>query len=217
MTYPAPFLRLVVGGDIYFPSEQFTWSMSVFDPAPGPTPIPETVPQAVADAVRVFHTTANITTQSAALRWIKLNQIGIDGRYTQDTTVRYDYPNPFPVGTSTAIVPPQIALAVTLLTDSDRGTASRGRFFVPLPARSPSSLGRLAEADALAYANAAATMVNSINVALDPYQVVIASDSGTGRFRTVTGVRVGRVLDTIRSRRRSFLEAPVEANVAIVP
>lgn len=217
MTYPAPFLRLVVGGDIYAPNEQFTWSMSLFDPAPGPTPVPDEVPSAVADAVRVFHTTANITTQSAALRWIKLNQIGIDGRYTQDTTVRYDYPNPFPVGTAATIVPPQIALAVTLLTDSERGTASRGRFFVPLPARQPSSLGRLAESDALAYANAAAVMVNSINAAMDPYRVVIASDSGTGRFRTVTGVRVGRVLDTIRSRRRSFIEAPVEASTPIAP
>lgn len=206
MPYPAPFLRLVVGGDLYPPVEQFTFSMSLFNDAPGPPGPPDEVPVGVRNAIQSFWTTSNITTQSAVLRWVKLNEIGIDGRYTQDTTVRFDWAEPFPVGSSTALIAPQLSLAVTLRTDVERGPASRGRFYIPLPARNLTSGGVLGETDANAYALAASTLIEDINEAMDPYRVVVMSDSGSGQRRIVRRVEVGRVLDTIRSRRRSFPE-----------
>ena len=202
MTYPAPFLRLVVGGTLYT-SEQWSFGLS-FAGAAGSAPT--SVPTAVYDAVAAFvQRAAAPSSNKAPLTFIKLNRIGQDGRYTEQKSVTREVAAGI-AGASTANIAPQIAAAVTLDTGNRRGLAAKGRFYVPVPAAAIGTDGRILETDANALRDAAVTMVNSLNAA-GIGRLVVASDVGTGAFRAVRSVRVGRVLDTIRSRRTSLPES----------
>lgn len=210
MVYPAPFLRLVASGTL-FGIEQFSWSLSLVpDFADGPPePGPDAVPQGVVDAVAALHTSARIS-QAARLTALKLNMIGENGRYlSQSETVWHDYGAPGLAGGGGNYFPPQVALAVSLLTDSSRGRAHAGRFYLPTPAAGIEGDGRWGAGPATEVAASVTTMLDAINGAVSGYTVGVASDIGTGTFRRCTGIRVGRTLDTIRSRRTSLPEAYV--------
>lgn len=205
MAYPGNFLRLVVGGDLYAPGDVFTWSLSLYRPAEMYSP-PDEVPEDVVDATTAFFTDSTAISSGARLRWIKLNQIGEDGRYTELNTVQYDYDTPYPIGANTARVAPQVSLAITLRTAASRGLASRGRFYIPLPARALETTGLLSPTAQGDYAEAATDYLDALNAALTPWRVSVMSEVGDGAVRPVTYVQVGRVLDTIRSRRNAFTE-----------
>jgi hypothetical protein len=119
-----------------------------------------------------------------------------DGAYVQAddlTTV---------AGTDTggAAIPLQSSVCVSLVTGR-AGPSGKGRFFLPMPAAALDATWRLpiAKADAIA-ANAAATL-DGLAAVLIP---CVVSSKG---FRTeVTAVRVGRVVDTIRTRRNAMVE-----------
>lgn len=212
MVYAAPHLRLVLSGTLY-DVEGFSFGLNLI----GGGSAPSEVPQAVIDACTAYFTAVNID-NSAVLRTIKLNLIGTDGRYASDSdTVVHDYPLPGIAGIGTQNPPPQIALAVSLMTNKQRGRASKGRFYLPLPTLPVGSDGMLTSANALSYAEPTAVFINDLNEALPEFTVGVVSDIGTGAQSAVTGVRVGRVYDTIRSRRRSLPEAHVESTTAVVP
>lgn len=218
MVYPAPFIRLVLGGGLYANSEQWTCSLSI---ANGSQLLaaPEVVPIDVREACVDWITSANNFSTGADLRWIKFNLIGINGRYAEPVTVRYDFTGSYPSGAQPTNPPPQISLAHTLRTDVERGLAARGRFYAPLPGRNLASSGMLGGTDQAAYATAATTFLNDLNTAMSDYatdggapRVVVMSDVGAGMLRTVKNVAVGRVLDTMRSRRSSLTENYVEGS-----
>ena len=216
MVYPAPFIRLVLGGGLYANSEQWTCSLSI---ANGSQLLaaPEVVPIDVRDACVAWLTSANNFSTGADLRWIKFNLIGVDGKYREPVTVRYDFTGTLPTGAQPTNPAPQIALAHTLRTDVERGRAARGRFYAPLPGRNLASSGMLGTTDQQAYVNAATTFLNALNTAMSDYatdggepRVVVMSDVGSGMLRPVRAVAVGRVLDTMRSRRSSLTENYIE-------
>jgi hypothetical protein len=108
----------------------------------------------------------------------------------------------------------QVALAVSL-----RGPGTlhpvRGRFYLPLPGMSVNAgTGLLSVVDVQGVADAAATMINSIHALGSTVRVAIDSKSGVV---PVTEVRVGRVLDTIRTRRNQMPEGYVGAQIALTP
>jgi hypothetical protein len=205
MPYPGNFLRLVVGGSLYL-VEDWTWSLSIvpnFETTPDNF---EAVPQNVIDAVTAFHTATGVTGINAKMEYIKLNMIGPDGKYADQTDTRqHDFPSAINGAGGTNVVP-QVALAVSLMTANRRGPAHAGRFYLPHPAAAIDSTGRIASASATTVATAATTMINALNAAIPYGDVGVASDVGEGKFLPCTGVRVGRVLDTIRSRREKFAE-----------
>lgn len=205
MAYPESFLRLVVLGTLYG-NEIFSWSLALrrseFN-----LPVPDEVPQGVIDAVTTFHTTANIGTSSQShLTGIKLNLIGTDGRYASDgETVLHEFVPPV-AGAGTPGMPSQCALAVTLGTAATRGRASRGRFYLPRLAGSPQADGRLTPSNVENVAEAASLFIENLHAALPGYRVAVTSNIGQGTIREVTHVEVGRVIDTIRTRRNSLDE-----------
>lgn len=165
----------------------------------------------VAEDVRAFHADAAAKISSlAVLREVKFASIGDDGLYTEDAVVVPVTPSsggsPEAGTTRTNL---QDALAVTLETDR-RGPTGRGRIFLPMPTIATTAATMLLDlADIEGVRDRTATLIESINNApgldLTTLQVVVASTKG---YNTpVTGVSVGRVLDTIRSRRRSVPEA----------
>lgn len=214
MAYPRPFLRLVASGTLYA-VESWSWSLSLIPNFDNTPTAPEEVPADVIAAVQTFHTSAGIGSD-ARLNTVKLNMIGTDGRYVdQDTTVLHDYPLPGIAGTGPSGLVPQIAWAVTLRTAATRGLAHAGRFYIPVPAVSVAEGGVVGTAAAIALADDAATLVNDLNAALPSWRVGVVSDVRTGAARQVTRVEVGRVLDTVRSRRTNLPENYQVATVSV--
>lgn len=207
MAYPAPFLRLVVSGTLYG-TEQFAWSLSIMrnfesDPAPS------AVPQALIDAVVAFHSApAAQVGANALLTTIKLNEIGTNGRYLSPSeTVLHEFEDGVPGSGTSNNLPAQCAVAVTLRTAARRGLANSGRFFLPHVTLGPSNDGLLLAGAAQGIATAATTFLDAINPALGGnWRPAVVSDVREGAMRAITHVEVGRVIDTIRSRRSSLDE-----------
>ncbi len=192
--------------------EEFSYRLNLSRALGGP-PVEDLVDDMAAD-LSAFH--ARVTTginSRNVLTEVKLAKIGPLGLYDGDAALREVN---VPGGANAVFHPPQVSLAVSLLTGV-RGPSRRGRIFLPGPAFQLTADYLISEPDALGCANSAAQLLRDLNNAagVDPFnspKVTIASTKG---FNTdVTAVRVGRVLDTIRSRRTSLPERyPAEVAV----
>lgn len=215
MPYSKPFLRLVAQGTMYG-VETFAFSISLIE-ATLPTPeAPDEIPPEVVTAVSNFFQTTGMISSECRLTTLKLNLIGTNGRYVNDETVLTEL-EPSVAGTGSQKPPPQNALAITLDTGVRRGRAHAGRFYVPCFASGLNSSGLIGTAVAGIYATAAGIMLDDLNEALVPWQVGVVSNLGTGEQRRVQAVRVGQVVDTIRSRRTSLDEGYVTQELSTAP
>lgn len=208
MAYPGTHLRLVVSGDLPG-GEAFSWSLNFHGNFSTPD-APEEVPQELIDALTTFHTDQRLPmSSSAVMTTIKLNEIGPDGRYVnRSETVLHEFETGIP-GYASGGLPNQCALAVTLRTAARRGLAHSGRFYLPYLRGLQNNGGQIVSAAADSIADQVTVLLNSLNAALDPWRVSVMSDVRDGAARPVTHVEVGRVVDTIRSRRTSIPEAYV--------
>lgn len=160
-------------------------------------------------AVRAYHLRqeTNIS-PNAKLSYVKVNAIDVDGKYMEQSTREIVYPD-VAGGGYTNVVPNQIAMAVSLTTGFSRGPAHRGRFYNPLPTCQVGVDGRVDVGTVQAVAASAETLrtaVNAVSPSSNLIMVVMSRKAGAPGHRAVTGVEVGRVLDTQRRRRRSLLE-----------
>jgi hypothetical protein len=191
--------------------EEFSYRLNLSRPLGG-APVEDLVDDMAAD-ISAYH--ARVTTgvnSRNVLTEVKLAKIRPDGLYDGNAAVRFVN---IPGGANAVFHPPQVALAVSLLTGV-RGPSRRGRIFLPGPAFQLTAEFMISENDAAGCALSTAQLLRDLNNApgADPAnspKVTIASLKG---FNTdVTQVRVGRVLDTIRSRRTSLPERYVPAVV----
>jgi hypothetical protein len=215
MAYPGNFAKLVASGNIYG-VESFSFGMSIVPDFPNPDSFDAAgTIAAVAAAVSTFWS-ANPICSGARLEYIKLNEVDQDGHYVSNSeTNLFEYPGTIP-GNSSNRIAAQLAIAVSLTTAKRRGLAHAGRFYVPMPTSELETDGRFNGNAAQTFADTASAMVNTINgVYGGDYVVGVASKEGAGAFEPVTGVRVGRVLDTIRSRRASLDENSYLVGAAI--
>ena len=164
---------------------------------------------AAAAAVHVFHGTVNTAiSPRAILTFAKLNAIGVDGKYIAQTTLEHLFPNEGGVGTEAKTPPNQVALAISLTTGFSRGPAHRGRFYLPLPCMTPGLDGRITVADRNNVHDAATDFLTALNAVDAGFKVAVMSrKQGAAIGRNVTGIEVGRVLDTQRRRRNKLVEA----------
>lgn len=155
--------------------------------------------------------------QDAWLKMVKISRIGADGKYTHapvekvrevsgNTDLGVRFPN-------------QCAAVVTLHTAGDLNRV-KGRFYLPLPATNLESDGRLPAAIADGMEASSVTFVDAINnqPGIDVLGLVVGVAS-QGRHNSdgsvrqpprnyvVDGVSVGRVIDTMRTRRNKLAEA----------
>lgn len=163
---------------------------------------------AVTTAVQTYHTSILTSISSRALlQFVKLNAIGTDGRYEEESTTEQLVADVGGSGSATSSMPNQIALAVSLTTAFSRGPAHRGRFYLPMPTFGLDANGVFAAANADAVSDATDTFVASLNAVNAAWKVaVISRKLGAPMQRLVTGNQVGRVYDTQRRRRRSLVE-----------
>lgn len=211
MTYAQPHYLLSFGGPLRSSGEQ--WSMglrvlgSVLTPAAELTQL-----EALRTALASAWTAQAISSSAAQLEWCKYNQIGLDGRYVRAVTNRYDWATPVNGGgAATNVYPNQISLAVSLTTAFNRGLANMGRIYFPLPsgAIDPGTGVMNPPAQELMRGHASG-FIDALNAVITHGAIGVASKVRTGAQHTVTGVSVGRVLDTMRSRRTSLTEDRID-------
>lgn len=143
---------------------------------------------------------------------VTVARVGADGKWATLPSGAYDKAEWNGLGTGAiagvAPVPAQAALVVSLAT-ARAGASGKGRFFLPVGRLALGADGRIDAARAQTFANAAADFIGRINAIGEPVSVV----SSKGFSSPVTGVRVGRVIDTMRSRRSDIPEEYVTAPV----
>lgn len=220
MAHPHKYIKVVAEGILYT-AERFAFGFHIVQ---GPTFEDERIPpvtQAYADQiggiVKTFFTStgANISSM-AKLDRVKVNRIGTDGRYADPEPFEYVI-NPAVSGQASAPVPAQNALAVSLIgTDNPRALAGRGRFYLPMTGGMGGldGTGRLSTATVTGIADAVKKLVNDINAVHSSLGAQYAwvgntsagKGSRAGRQQVVSEIRVGNVVDTVRSRRRSLAE-----------
>jgi hypothetical protein len=142
---------------------------------------------------------------AAKLEWIKYNVIDpVTGRYadpTQSHTFNVVPPTPGLYSPG----PPQLTMAISLLTDQARGRGHAGRVYPPSGGLNALGAdGRMAVLDTQNSANAFRTLLMAIQTA-GSTDIVIYSKAAQS-FTAVTKTSVGRVLDTQRRRRSSLSE-----------
>lgn len=216
MPYPSDHLLLSFGGPLMTTEE---WSCGIrFSTGFGPQN-QEDEETALTAAAAVLNTWfiggpsgigSPLISQNARLAWVKLNRIGVDGRYVREQTNLFEFETPSAGGVGTNAHPPNVALAVTFMTNVNRGLANRGRIYLPAPAIAVGSTGLIAAADADRVNAGMATLLTDLNTDVGLGAAIVASKERSGASRLITGTRVGRVLDTMRSRRAQLDETPSE-------
>jgi len=190
------------GGEQWSCGLRYAWftSLASTDPAAMLAP--------VTTAVQAFHQRSETCIHSAAkLSFVKLNAIGPDGHYYEDSTYEQVVADVAGGGTNTTQMANQVAWAVSLITGFSRGPAHRGRFYLPLPAVTVAADGLISAAVRDTVKGSATTFLTALNAVNSNYDVAVFSrKAGAPAHRNVTGIEMGRVLDTQRRRRRSLVE-----------
>lgn len=206
-----PYVRLTFGGTLGTGASGVErWSNSLAIGAVGSQgdiiPLPSTTElDGIVAALSSWHAAAaTMTSNQAKLDTVKVASIGADGHYNGDAVVRAVAP--VSGGQAGFFHAPQVARVVTLHS-GQRGKSKRGRIFLPMPTAALGNDLLVPAGDADGVATRTAQMIGEINTALTTagHRVVIHSKTVIGNS-AVTGVTCGRVLDTVRSRRRSLKE-----------
>jgi hypothetical protein len=148
----------------------------------------------------------------------KFNKIAPDGGYSDEgNTVRQDLAAPLQTTATPPTFAPQLALAVSWLTDRTRGLANKGRIYIPMPALTPDGSGQVGPALRQNIADNWAGLLNQFNnePGIDTSTLTASVVSGVrdGAKEQIRSVRVGSVLDTMRSRRNALVETYTTAPV----
>lgn len=236
MTYPNEHSYVTVIGDAYGGTERWQFGFRLQPKSVGNQAVADAISVHVRnwwDAISPYSTGVDkfhsLTTHR--LTEIKCASIDVDGKYPADEPSASHFYVPGAVGGTNppAGTIPQATMACTLTTALPRGLASKGRIFVPpsgtmLPETAD---GKVSAARAGEMAASIKRLINDINA--DPLVGNVAIFSrgrgvpsynavkhrveytypNPGAVQLVTGVRVGRVVDTQRRRRRQLTELPV--------
>lgn len=161
--------------------------------------------------------TAGGYSSAANLEYIKANAVDGAGHQPPGPTNAWFAPGDFPIkaGGSTASFY-QDALVVTFTTDIARGLAVRGRVYVPGPDRSTTGMDTATGLMSVAFCEGVRNAWQAFLVDLDDnpgpdfadLRAAVMSKVGdpATNWQTITGVKVGRVMDTQRRRRNALEE-----------
>lgn len=196
--------------------EQWQWSVNVDADA---VPVDDGGADALADAALAQYNAVNgMRTKLPAYAFTReidvrfINALGLQERASDGSFIGTAVRSTVGPGTgsSTPVYPPHVALVCSLLTNRS-GPSGKGRVFLPAPALAIDSGDfLLAEAAGDAIRDSLVGYINALNNVNNTFPAHglgnVSVMSTKGFASTVTGVRVGRVLDTQRSRRRDLLE-----------
>lgn len=212
MPFPNAHLRVSWFGDGW--AQQEEWSTGLrLDSTAMPS---DAQMQALDAAFGALFTNPNLAiTSSVRYLGLKVAPQDVNGRYPADAQSK-EFLRATPLQTNGAGGLPQATLAATLTTATPRGLANEGRMYLPATVIQPAADGRVSTGIAEDYMEAVITFINAVNdVGVGLVTVFSAGTPKTpvGAKREVTGVRVGRVVDTQRRRRNSIAELYVSAGL----
>jgi len=142
--------------------------------------------------------------------------IGTNGKMEGNGPLLHEFESGNPQGSSGNRQPPQIALVATLV-GANKGPGHFGRLYLPGPAKAVADDLRLTITDSTGYLDLVTDFLKDVSDAID-LEVLTQSacvnvspigGGGDGTIQEVDHVEVGRVYDTLRTRRRSLLEERV--------
>ena len=183
----------------------------------------EAIIEPVTAAFRAFHVggaTAQMGTMTYLDR-VTITPIGVNGRKLPDAVTAIGEGSEFslPAGgpnALTAQTPFQCATVLSLRTDVPQGPAAKGRMYAPVAASVAINTGQMPEAFSQDLLDRGVTLINACNAA-DPdpgaasVEVAIFADNLLASYKTVVGLRCGRVPDTVRRRRNHLAEQYLSA------
>lgn len=201
MPYPVAHGLLTILGDAYTQSEEWQTGLRLL--ASGPPTEAEFV--AVDAAIATFLGNSALRFPSGrrylGLKWAPQDT---SGRYPEgEDSIEWFRTTPLSGGGPVGF--PQIAVVTSLRTPRTRGFASNGRMYWPATPSVSATDGRMSAPDALSIATAGAALIGAIADSGIGTPAVFSA-VGAGRAEPVTGVRVGRVADTVRRRRNQIAE-----------
>jgi hypothetical protein len=224
MVYPVNFHRVVIGGSIYTETWQTTFAFKPFTDRASDQSLATTL----AAAVQGWFTGngANMANFSSVVKLthLKVNRIAVNGHYQDSTSIIHNYPANVSGGSTAVSFPPQLATVATLRTAFARGRASRGRMYLPAATGYyvVGADGRASAADAIRIASSVSSLFNNVKAGYSSWlgggdggNVAVMSNVGLGDWHIVTNVEVGRVVDSMRSRRSSLAEDYQDSTIAI--
>jgi hypothetical protein len=197
------------------PIEQWSINLNIA-PVGAHNPLLEAVPDVVAgncaNAMAAWIAQAQVA-PAVSFEQCKIYQIGADGKAV---TVPVLGLTALARGQSgVAAHPWQLSLVVTLDAARGLGPGRTGRIYMPPQCLSIDESDQITQTAVNNAASNAATFLDAINTAFtDLGTLCIASALGTGTNYPVESIRVGRVYDTQRRRRRSTVENYVVHDLA---
>lgn len=169
----------------------------------------------ITDALTTFMGSGVMDAGCEAVDW-RAYVIGTNGRMQGNGPLLHEFDSGDLHGTGAVTYPPQVALCATLVAEN-RGPGKLGRFYIPGPPFGLDAGRRLSLTNATIAAQAVSAFLKDISDAIDMPGALDSSSAlnissrggGAGTQQTVQHVEVGRVLDTMRSRRSQLLEERV--------
>jgi hypothetical protein len=201
--------RISALGRVGTAGERFSYGVNMIATNPGQSQMPsQSEAEDIAADFKAFHgrATSRISAQ-CVLEEVKVASIGEDGKYTEDPIIVAALQAG--QGGNIGYTLPQAALVASLVTER-RGPSGKGRFFIPMPEAQLESGSLLLPVLIVEQVRASvAQLITALNnePGLDGLERRVAVISTKGFTTLVTGVRVGRVVDTMRSRRKGLAES----------
>lgn len=152
-------------------------------------------------------TSAAKVSNSVQLDRVTLYMIGSDGLITEDPAVSEGAPVR---GTGSVGYHPWQCSQVLTLVAGARGKGRLGRIYLPPATYDVTQSGSVSSAHHIDIFNATQLLMNNLSNRAGPdlgFALAIAGQTGTGTLREVTELRMGKVIDTQRRRRRNLNEA----------
>lgn len=207
MVYPATHKLVTFSGGLFTGTlERWSFGLRFYNnPFVPPT---QSMVDAIAPLAVTFWDSAISVGLTHGLDLIKLATIEPTGLYPPGfSPLLHPFSPPeFPPGVAANGLPGQISQVVSLRTNLPRGRAHAGRIYLPSTGQSVGTDGRWTAVFSTGVANAVKTLINGISGISGMGSPVVMSDLGAGAVEIVTGLRVGRVPDTVRRRRRQLVE-----------
>lgn len=206
MAYPSAHYLLTYGGTLLGP-ETWTQGLRVWFEDMSRTQAEEEADLAAFAAVlAAWWPSQTISGAAVRLSWAKFNKIGVDGHYVNQYTNLHEWTAPGIASPNQGpLYPNQVSLVVSLTTNVARGLACRGRLYFYAGGIAVETDGRIGTTAQTSVTTKAKDLLDDLNGATDGV-LVVASNVREGAIRLIEGIKVGRVLDTMRSRRTSLDE-----------
>lgn len=200
-----------IRGTTAVPLDDWSFSLNLEPHATGPS-LDDAGLNALADAGRLnylneLNALLQADTHLTRVRYSVLDDLGHTKTRTDGSYLHGNNEVTLAGGAASTALPLQCALVVSLGT-ARAGASGKGRVFLPMPGYTPTPADKLLSiVQVEAVAAAAKEFLDTINTGFGGGAVVVASSKGY--LTPVTHVRVGRVIDTLRSRRSALEEGYV--------